>query len=86
MEKVEKRAFQKGWMQVPQGLAATVRAKITFALGITTKQAFRDRLNGRVSHSDADIWAIEKIFNEIGITEIWGNVNESFLITKEITI
>ncbi|MDR1561215.1 MAG: hypothetical protein LBS23_02560 [Holosporaceae bacterium] len=74
IDTIEKTAFQIGWMHVAQGKAARVRAKIMAVLDISTKQAFLNHLNGRVPHNEAEIQAIEAIFNEIGITEIWGKV------------
>jgi hypothetical protein len=73
---VKKTSFQRGWMSVTQESASTVRAKIMFALGITTLQSFRDRMNGRVWHNDAEIEKIEAIFKEYGITKtkVWGRV------------
>jgi hypothetical protein len=71
---VEKRAFQRGWMSVTQASASTVRAKIMFALGLTTLQAFRDRMNGKTQHSDAEIEKIEAIFKEFNIIDVWGRV------------
>jgi hypothetical protein len=73
-KEIKKTAFQVGWDAVPQGVAGAVRARIIFALGVTTKQAFRDHLNGHVGHSDAEIEKIEAIFNEYGIIDIWGKV------------
>ncbi|MDR1340130.1 MAG: hypothetical protein LBK58_08780 [Prevotellaceae bacterium] len=73
-KEIEKRAFQVGWAAVPQGVSATVRARIIFALGVSTNQAFRDHLNGYVYHSVVDVENIEAIFNEYGITDIWGKV------------
>ena len=42
------------------------------ALGLTTKAAFYNRLNGDVEPKVSEAKAIEDIFNNYGITEIWG--------------
>ena len=42
------------------------------ALGLTTKVAFYNRLNGDVEPKVSEAKAIEDIFNNYGITEIWG--------------
>ena len=65
-------SFQKGWSQVKQGDAATVRSKLMSALNITTRMAFLDRLNGKVEPKVTEHRAIEDIFSEYGIKEIWG--------------
>jgi len=67
-------SFQKGWYQVRQGEVAEVRKKLMATLGITTRMAFIKRLNGDVYHIPAEKEAIERIFSEYGITEIWGAV------------
>ena len=65
-------SFQKGWSQVKQGDVSTVRTKLMSALNITTRMAFLDRLNGKVEPKVTEHQAIENIFSEYGITEIWG--------------
>lgn len=65
-------SFQKGWSQVKQGEAATVRSKLMAALNITTRMAFLDRLNGKVEPKVTEYAAIEKVFKSYGIKEVWG--------------
>lgn len=65
-------SFQKGWSQIKQGDVATVRSKLMSVLNITTRMAFLDRLNGKVEPKVTEHRAIEEIFAEYGITEIWG--------------
>jgi hypothetical protein len=65
-------SFQKGWSQVKQGEAASVRSKLMSALNITTRMAFLDRLNGKVEPKVTEYAAIEQVFKAYGITEIWG--------------
>ena len=67
-------SFQKGWSQVKQGEVSAVRAKLMTALSITTRMAFLNRLNGSVEPKVTEHEAIERIFKEHGITEIWGEV------------
>ena len=67
-------SFQKGWSQVKQGDAATVRSKLMIALNITTRMAFLDRLNGKVEPKVTEHRAIEDVFAEYSITEIWGTI------------
>jgi len=67
-------SFQKGWYQLRQCEVADVRNKIQAKLGTTTRMAFLNRLNGVTQGTPAERDAIEKVFAEYGITEIWGTV------------
>lgn len=67
-------SFHKGWSQVRQGDAAAVRSKLMAALNITTRMAFLDRLNGKVEPKVSEAKAIEEIFAEYGIKQVWGGV------------
>lgn len=65
-------SFQKGWRAVPQGQAEEVKQRIKDVLHVTTRQTFYNRLNGLIEHKPSEIAAIEGVFAEYGITEIWG--------------
>ena len=67
-------SFQQGWYQVKQGEVAAIRQKIMAKLGITTRMAFLNRLNGDTIGTIAEREAIERVFEEHGITDIWGKV------------
>jgi len=67
-------SFQKGWFKVPNGEVAAARAKLMAVLGVTTRVGFLNRLNGKVNHTDDERTAIEEIFNNHGVTEVWGRV------------
>jgi hypothetical protein len=71
-KKMTEFSFRKGWYQVKQGEARDVRAKIMSALNIATRMAFIDRLNGKYEPRVTEAKAIESIFAEHGITDIWG--------------
>ncbi|MDD4593138.1 MAG: hypothetical protein PHG06_22365 [Parabacteroides sp.] len=43
------------------------------ALGLTTRAAWWQRLNGIVEPKVSEAAAIEKIFTDFGITDIWGD-------------
>lgn len=66
-------SFKKGWSQVRQKDIEEVRNAIMEALGLTTKPAFYNRLNGDVEPKVSEAKAIEDIFNNYGIAEIWGD-------------
>jgi hypothetical protein len=76
IEKIEatakKVAFANGWSRLRQHDVATVRTRIMTALNITTQATFRNRLNGKVDPTLSEIVAIETIFAEYGITNVWG--------------
>ena len=65
-------SFKKAWSQVRQKDIEEVRTSVMDALGLTTKVAFYNRLNGDVEPKVSEAKAIEDIFNNYGITEIWG--------------
>jgi hypothetical protein len=71
---MEKKSFQKGWFKIPQGNVAAARVRLMATLGVTTRAAFRDRMNGKVNHTEDEILAIEEIFSAYGIADIWGTV------------
>lgn len=69
---MEKFSFKKGYSQVRQIDAPVVKERIMNSLGLTTRAAWRQRLLGIVEPKVSEAEAIEKIFKEFGITEIWG--------------
>jgi hypothetical protein len=74
MNEVVEKCFWRGWMNVPQQNVGRVRARIMRALGVTTFQSFRDRLNGRVKLTSEEVEKIEEIFKDFGIIDVWGDV------------
>lgn len=73
-EKKEICSFQVGMSNLRMKDVKAVREKIMYALHINTNPSFFYRLNGLITHTQADRWAIEKIFHEYGVTEIWGTI------------
>jgi len=67
-------AFQNGFMQVRQRDVSAVRKKIKSILRLGSDPAMWNRINGIVSHTPAERAAIEAIFAEYGITDVWGTV------------
>lgn len=65
-------SFKKGWNQLPQSKCSEVRSKIMDALSIKIRTSFYPRLNGEVEPKLGEAMAIEAIFQEYGITDIWG--------------
>lgn len=72
MNKLSEFSFQKGWSQVKQGEICVVRSKLMTVLGIKTRMAFLDRLNGKVEPRVSEYRAIEAVFEAHGISHIWG--------------
>ena len=68
-------SFQRGWFQVRTCDVSRVRNLIMAAVGITTRTAFQRRLNGDTYGTPAEHQKIEAIFNDFGITEVWGLVD-----------
>lgn len=65
-------SFKKGYQQVQQKDAKDVRQKIMTALNLTSRRSWGLRLNGIIEPKVSEAQAIENIFNEYGITDIWG--------------
>lgn len=65
-------SFKKGWNQLKQGDVEQCRNKLMDALGLTSTPPFYQRLNGKVEPKVTEAEAIERIFAEYGITEVWG--------------
>ena len=68
-----KYSFLKGYGQVMNKDVDEVRRRIMEALNISSTQGFRYRLIGRYEPKASEKEAIEAIFNEYGITDIWGS-------------
>ena len=66
-------AFKKGWGQVPYNLTKTVRERIMAALNLKTRNTFYIRLRGEIEPKVSEAEAIEEIFKDYGITEVWGD-------------
>lgn len=65
-------SFEKGYNQVKRGELKIVKNEIMSALNLLSKQAFYARLYGKVEPRMSEIAAIEQVFKNHGITEIWG--------------
>lgn len=68
----EQFSFNKGWSQVKNGDISKCRNKLMEVLGIKTRAAFLNRLKGDVEPKVSEVRAIESVFAEYGITDIWG--------------
>lgn len=65
-------SFQKGFSQVKQKDIKNVKRKIMSALGISTRPSWTARLNGVVEPKVSEAKAIEEVFAEYGIKQVWG--------------
>ncbi len=68
----EQFSFNRGWSQVKNGDITECRAKLMSVLGIRTRVAFLNRLKGEVEPKISEARAIEQVFAEYGVTEVWG--------------
>lgn len=75
-------SFQKGFSQVRQRDVSEVKAKIMRALNIKTRASWKYRLDGTIEPKVSEASAIEAIFAEYGITEIWGEYESECEINK----
>lgn len=69
---MNKFSFQKGFSQVQIGQSKEVRDKLMAELSITTRASWSARLNGKIEPKVSEAQAIEKVFAEYGIINIWG--------------
>lgn len=65
-------AFRKGYDKVRRKDLKRCRESIMQALGIGSREGFYKRLNGVVEPKVSEAKEIERIFNELGIKDIWG--------------
>jgi len=65
-------SFNKGWSQVKNGDIARCREQLMAALNISSRVAFLNRLKGEVEPKISEVRAIESVFAEYGITDVWG--------------
>ncbi len=65
-------SFKKGWKSVSIGDSRSVRNEIMVALGISTRAAWLNRLNGKVEPKISEAEAIASVFQKYGITDFWG--------------
>ena len=72
MTKKRSFSFQKGWNQLKVGEANVVRDKIMSALGITYRTSFYYRLKGKCEPTVTEAQAIEAIFKDYGVKDVWG--------------
>ncbi len=65
-------SFNKGWSKVKNGDIPECRKKLMAALNIKTRAAFLNRLNGDVEPKISEVKAIENVFAEYGVLDVWG--------------
>lgn len=65
-------SFKQGWLQVQQKDARTVKQKIMERLGITTRVSWEKRLKGEIEPKVSEAKAIEDVFAEYKIKNVWG--------------
>ena len=74
-------SFNRGWSQIPHCFRKEVRNKLMDVFGIRTVSQFYARLRGEVEPKKSQIAAIEEVFREYNISDVWGV--ESFTSQKE---
>lgn len=65
-------SFKKGYRKLTVEQLPKVRAKICEVLGLAEVTSFYPRLNGKIEPKISEARAIETVFAEYGITDIWG--------------
>lgn len=69
---MKKYSFKKGFEQIQQKDVDAVKKEIMSALGITTRAAWWQRLNGIVEPKVSEADAISAVFAKYGVSDIWG--------------
>lgn len=65
-------SFKKGLREAKYGDVPAIRASIMAALGITSRQAYANRRDGKVGYSVDDVRCVEAAFAAYGVTDPWG--------------
>lgn len=65
-------SFNKGLRAARHGDIAAIRAAIMEKLRITTRQAYANRRDGKVTYSVDDVRDVEAVFAEYDVTDPWG--------------
>lgn len=68
-------SFKRGFAQVQQKDVQQVKERIMSALGLTTRVSWYARLNGSVEPKVSEARAIEAVFSDYGIKDVWGEYN-----------
>jgi hypothetical protein bfra3_11596 len=68
-------SFKRGFAQVQQKDVQKVKERIMSALGLTTRVSWYARLNGSVEPKVSEAKAIEMVFADFGIKDVWGEDN-----------
>lgn len=74
-KKEMEKSFKRGYSQVPDFRKVEVRTKIMTVLSIGEYYQWYKRLQGKCNFSLAEREALERIFNEFNIVDIWGKEN-----------
>jgi hypothetical protein len=65
-------SFRRGWLKVPKGKLDDVKREIMRIMEIKAYSAWFSRLAGKKILRQIDKEAIEKVFAQHGISDIWG--------------
>ena len=74
---MEKFAFRRGWLQLRQCDIPVVKKKLMKALNINNRVSFSERKLGKIEPSISEHNAVEQVFAEFGITDVWGKELET---------
>lgn len=66
-------SFKKGYGQVQKKDLHDVRRKLMTALNIKNRVSFNKRMNGDIEPKISEAKAVEAVFLEYGIIQVWGD-------------
>jgi hypothetical protein len=65
-------SFEKGYYHLKVKDITECKEKLMTELNITTNMSFLNRLRGRTEPTISAVDAIERVFREYGIEDVWG--------------
>ncbi len=71
-----KKGFKKAYQKLTLAQEAEAKKKLWKALGITTRVSFNNYLNGKIEPKASQAEAIEEVFREYGIANVWEECEE----------
>ena len=77
-------SFSKGWSQVRVIDRKAIRFKLMDAMRISSRRQFQARLRGDHEPKVSEYAAIEQVFADYGISDVWGQIDEITQIPEAV--
>jgi hypothetical protein len=75
-EIIEKKdwSFEQGYYHMPFIDQKACKARLMAVLELKTRAGFLTRLRGKIEPRISEVFKIEEVFSEFGITDVWGKI------------